>query len=226
MNLYRLVFSALALGSFSASASALSFVMDFDNIPVAVGPPTPPDQVFGSAVLGYYNNDPFYNRTGRQDWDVTFSDEALAICYRAAGRTCRGNFPPPPSGVSAVASESSSSFSFFVSQDLFVSKLSFYYTDAGTGSNPGVRLFSRGTELLTLALTPCPSGFCAWKEFVVPQNALDGAPVTSVAFLGTANAVAFDSISVTTTPIPEPSTYALMLGGMALLAGIARRRTR
>ena len=50
MNLSRLVFSALVLGSFSVSASALSFVMDFDNIPVAVGPPTPPNQVFGSLL--------------------------------------------------------------------------------------------------------------------------------------------------------------------------------
>ena len=226
MNLYRPVFAALALSIISVPASALSFVMDFDNIPEAVAPPTPPNQNFGSAVLGFYNNDPVYNRTGKQANDVTFSDEALAICYRAAAQGCRGNFPKPPSGVSAVATESSSSFSFAVSQGLFVSKLSFYYTDAGTGSNPGVRLFSGGTELLTLALPPCPSGFCAWKEFPVPQSALNGAPVTSVAFLGTANAVAFDSVSVTTTPIPEPSTYALMLGGMALLAGIARRRTR
>ena len=87
-----------------------------------------------------------------------------------------------------------------------------------------MRLFSDGTELLTLALTPCPGGFCEWKQFVVPQSALATAPVTSVAFLGSPNLVAFDSVSVTTTPIPEPSTYALMLSGLALLAGIARRR--
>jgi hypothetical protein len=31
---------------------------------------------------------------------------------------------------------------------------------------------------------------------------------------------------VTTTPIPEPSTYALMLAGLALVAGVARRRRR
>jgi hypothetical protein len=123
-----------------------------------------------------------------------------------------------------VGSVSSASFTFAVSPGLYVSRISFYFTDAGSGSNPAVRLFSGGTELLTLALTPCPGGFCEWKQFEVPQTALDGLPVTAVAFLGTANSVAFDSVSVTTTPIPEPSTYALMLGGLALLAGIARRR--
>ena len=30
--------------------------------------------------------------------------------------------------------------------------------------------------------------------------------------------------SLTVTPVPEPGTYALMLGGLALLGGVARRR--
>lgn len=226
MTLHRLAFAALALAVVSAPASALEFTMNFDGIPVAVGPPPPPSQAFGSAVLGFYNGDPVYGRAGAKLWDVTFSDEALALCSSALGEDCKGNFPAPPSGNSAVATVSSNSFSFVVSRGLYVSKLSFYYTDAGTGSNPAVRLFSDGTELLTLALVPCPAGFCNWKQFVVPQDALAKAPVTSVAFLGTPNTVAFDSVSVTTTPIPEPSTYALMLGGLALLAGIARRRSR
>ncbi len=226
MKTFRLAFAALALAVVSAPATALDFTMDFDDIPVAVGPPTPPDQTFGSAVLGFYNGDPVYGRTGSELWDVTFSDEALAICASFDNEDCKGNFPTPPSGGSAVGSVSTSSFTFAVSPGLYVSRLSFYYTDAGSSSNPAVRLFSGGTELLTLALTPCPGGFCEWKQFEVPQTALDGLPVTAVAFLGTANSVAFDSVSVTTTPIPEPSTYALMLGGLALLAGIARRRKR
>jgi hypothetical protein len=226
MTLHRIAFSALALAVVSAPASALDFTMDFDNIPVAVGPPPPPDQTFGSAVLGFYDNDPVYGRDGRQAFGVTFSPEALSICSFEVGEDCRGNFPTPPTGGSAVASESSNSFSFFVTPGLYVTQLSFYYTDAGTGSNPAVRLFSGSTELLTLALDPCESGFCDWKQFSVPQSALAQAPVTSVAFLGTANTVAFDDVSVTTTPIPEPSTYALMLGGLALLAGVARRRAR
>jgi hypothetical protein len=226
MNLTRIALTTLVCIGFSASAAALDFTMDFDDIPIAVGPPPPPSQVFGSAVLGFYNGDPVYGRAGSELWDVTFSDDALAICSSAISQSCKGNFPQPPSGNSAVASVSSSSFSFVVSTGLYISKLSFYYTDAGTGSNPAVRLFSEGTELGTLTLDPCPAGFCAWRQFVVPQDALNKAPVTSIAFLGTANQVAFDSVSVTTTPIPEPSSYALMLGGLVLLAGFTRRRNR
>ncbi|HEY1091541.1 MAG TPA: PEP-CTERM sorting domain-containing protein [Burkholderiaceae bacterium] len=33
-----------------------------------------------------------------------------------------------------------------------------------------------------------------------------------------------DRITLTVTPVPEPGTYALMFGGLALLAGVARRR--
>ena len=32
--------------------------------------------------------------------------------------------------------------------------------------------------------------------------------------------------SITLTPVPEPGTYALMLAGLAAVAGVARRRTR
>jgi hypothetical protein len=227
MKPHRLAFGALALAMVCAPAMAQgSFTMDFDGIPLAVPAPPQPDQTFGSAVLGYYNGDPGFGRTGNKAWDVTFSDEALAICAQFNDEDCKGNFPTPPSGNSAVGSVSTSSFTFFVSPGLYVSSLSFYYTDAGSSSNPGVRLFSGSTELLTLALTPCPGGFCPWREFEVPQSDLAGLPVTAVAFLGTPNAVAFDNVSVTTTPIPEPSTYALMLGGLALLAGLARRRAR
>lgn len=226
MTLHRLTFAALALAVVSGPASALDFTMDFDDIPVAVSPPPPPPQDFGSAVLGFYNDDPVYDRAGKEAWDITFSDEALAICARVLAQACKGNFPAPPSGSSAVGSVSSDRFTFVVTPGLYVTQLSFYYTDAGSGSNPAVRLFSDGTELLTLALDPCPAGFCDWKQYTVPQSALGGLPVTAVSFLGTANSVAFDNVSVTTTPIPEPSTYALMLGGLALVAGIARRRAR
>ena len=93
MTLHRLVFAALALAIVSVPASALDFTMDFDDIPVAVGPPPPPDQSFGSAVLGFYNNDPVYQRTGRQALDVTFSDEALSICSSALERRLQGQLP-------------------------------------------------------------------------------------------------------------------------------------
>ncbi len=36
----------------------------------------------------------------------------------------------------------------------------------------------------------------------------------------------FHSLSVTTNAVPEPETYALMLGGLGVAAFMARRRRR
>jgi hypothetical protein len=227
MKIHRLALSALALAALSAPALALAeeFTMTFDGIPVAVGTPEPPPQDFGSAVLGFYNNDPDYNRDGKQPWNVTFDANALAICGQDLGPSCAGIFPAPPSGISALGWVEGESVRFEVTGGLYVSKMSFAYSDEGTGSGFAVRLFSGTTELLTLSnFTPCGSPFCDWRTFTVPQDDLAKGLVTGVAFLGAANSVVIDDIAVTTTPIPEPSTYALMLAGLALVAGVARRR--
>jgi hypothetical protein len=46
----------------------------------------------------------------------------------------------------------------------------------------------------------------------------------SVAGIGTGTAGGFYTISSTITPVPEPHTYALMLGGLGALGFVARRR--
>lgn len=225
MNLLRTALAGAACLALAAPAAALDFTMTFDNIPVAVGPPPPPDQELGSAVLGFYDNDPVYQRAGRQPWNISFSADALAICSSALNQDCSGNFPAPPSGDSAVGTVSSDFFEFAVTPGLYVQQLSFYYTDAGQGSDPGVVLFSNGSQLGNpLQLGTCVGAFCEWKPYTVPSADLAQGLVTSVRFLGKANMVAFDNIAVTTAAIPEPSTYALLLGGLALVAGVARRR--
>ena len=201
--------------------------MDFDGIPVALPSPPAPDQQLGSAVLGYYNKDPLYGRDGAQPWNIVFSETALAICFDGSGDDCSGQFPAPPSGNSAVGTVRAEYFEFTVTPGLYVQKLSFYYTDAGQGSDPSVILYSNGAQLGTpLTLTPCVGAFCAWRQYTVSGEDLARGQVTAVRFLGTPNSVVFDNIAVTTTPVPEPATYALMLGGLALMAGVARRRRR
>jgi hypothetical protein len=242
MNLLRTVLASMACIAFAAPAAAQqSFLMDFDGpsgiiIPSASPDGGPDDPEFGSAVLGYYNGDPGPNnppfpRAGNQNWDITFSPEALAICAPFPPITtqddCSGNFPKPPSGVSAVGTvaEGITSFSFSVTPGLYVSKLSFDYTNGGAGSDPAVVLFSNGAQLGNpLVLTTCTGGFC-WASYEVSAEDLARGLVTSVQFQGQPNLVAFDNIAVTTAAIPEPSSYALMIGGLALLVGVARRRT-
>jgi hypothetical protein len=235
MKNLRLAFAVLALSAVSAPAVALDFTMDFDNIPSAApfGGPDDPDS--GSAVLGYYSGDvgtnPPFPRAGAIQWDTTFSPDALAICsFPQAGGDCQGLFPEAHSGVSAVGAIEATSFRFDVSPGLFVSKLSFWYNAGGSGSRPAVELFSGATSVFSQALAEClnpgQGGFCGWKEYQVPNDALFGKLITGVAFSNAPGKAVFDDVSVSTTPIPEPSTYALMLGGLALLAGLARRRAR
>ena len=47
---------------------------------------------------------------------------------------------------------------------------------------------------------------------------------TSVAGYGAAGTMGGYPVSQSITAVPEPQTYAMMLGGLALLAGMKRRR--
>ncbi len=225
---------AAAVALCAGSASAASFTMDFDGlnntgIPVApdnLGVPVP-DQTFGSAVLGYYNGDEPFDRTGNQDYDTTFDDAALAVCARTAAQGCKGNFPNANSGKWVVMSATTSSFNLRLTDGLMLASASFYYNANGDGSKPGVALYS-GNNLIgdALAFNECSgAAWCGWARAEIPQDRLTGHMITRIEFLGTQNKVVFDDITLSTSPIPEPSAYLLLLPGL-LVMGIAARRSR
>jgi len=228
MNPTRLAAVALAITGLCTPAWALDFTMNFDNIPVAMAPPPPPSQGFGSAVLGYYDNDPVYNRAGAQAWDTTFSSNALAI-GSLQDPNGQGNFATAHSGFSAVGMVVGSSFDLVVTDGLYVSALSLWY-NVQPGSSTSLQLFSAGANVFSHALSECSvggaDGFCGWTQYVVPESALAGALITRAAFSGLPNTAVFDDIAMTTTPVPEPSTYAFMLLGLSALATLRRRRAR
>lgn len=235
MNYTRTVLCSLACIAFSAPAAALSFTMNFDGPPSAlIIPSAYPegglyDPDVGSAVLGYYNGDsgsnPPFPREGSQSWNTVFSSSAVAVCSRTASIDCGGDFPATPSASGAVVAVDAESFYFEITGGLLVTQLSFYYGADGTGSEPGITLYSGSELIFVLELKGCEGGgFCGWEKFTVPESELAGKAITKVEFFGAPNKVAFDDIFVTTTPIPEPSTYALALAGLALVAGTTRRR--
>ncbi len=55
-------------------------------------------------------------------------------------------------------------------------------------------------------------------------SAYNGALGTSPGFVADANADRIKVLGVATSTVPEPSTYALLAGGLAAIAGVARRR--
>lgn len=226
---------ALACVAFSAPATALDFTINFDNIPPAGTPAEGEDSAYGSDILGYYDGDPglppTFPRAGNQLWNVVFAPAALAIASAEAGGF--GNFDSAHSGNSAAGSLEADGVSFELTPGLYVARMSFWYNAGGPGSDPAVHLYAGGVNVYSQALTLCAQtggdGFCGWTEYQVSDEVLksfagNGQMITKVVLGGAGNQVVYDDLFLSTAAVPEPSTYALMLGGLALVAGIARRR--
>ncbi len=230
MNCLRTAAAALAVAGLSLPAMALDFTMNFDDIPPAFPSGSPIDPAFGSAVLGYYNNDPIFDRAGKQAWDTTFGADTVAICsFPSAGGDCQGNFATAHSGISAAGAIFGTEVAFAVSPGLQITQLSFWY-DVTINSRPSVQLVAGGSSVFAQPLEECTvpgsDGFCGWKQYTVLQSDIAGKLITGVIFEAAPNSAVFDDVFLSTSPIPEPSTYALMLLGLAGVAVAGRRRRR
>jgi hypothetical protein len=239
MTLTRTAIATLALCCAATPALALDFTMNFDEIPRANTPPeSNGDFVLGSEILGYYNGDPEFGRSGNQAFDVNFFTGALAINSRE-DENGGGTFDRAYSGLGALGTVSNAEgASFELTTGVSLSALSFWYSAGGSNSNPSLQLFSGGTSVFSESLAICADpnesdGFCAWEQYVLSDRVVadltaQGKLITGVTFGATPNKAVFDDVSLTTATgvpvIPEPSTYALMALGLALVAGTARRR--
>jgi hypothetical protein len=212
--------TALVSAIFVASAATVwagqTFTLTFEGIPPITG------DTVGSSVLSFYNADP--TRQGSLPYNTTFSANALAIC-QGVDNGCTGGVPPSPGGGSYVGNVVDSSIEFNLTNNHLLSDLSFLYYLAAEDAKASVEFFSG--EVSEGAI-PLPGSVGQWLEFKGLTKPFDvDDRVTRVRFLSTTNSAVFDDIRVMTTgetSIPEPSTYALMVTSLALLAGVRRRR--
>ncbi|UUX94458.1 PEP-CTERM sorting domain-containing protein [Aquabacterium sp. J223] len=193
----------------AAPAFAAPILIDFE---------LPSSSSFGS-ILEYYNGGTDAAGNSGPDLGVSFGGGALALLNDAAGPY----FSNAPSAVGVMTPVDADST---LNSDLAFTGLSFYYSSA-VRSSDAVEVWSglNGTgtllasfNLLANATTGCSdTAFCNF-------NMLAGtfADARSVVFSAGLEA-AFDNITI--TPIPEPSTYALMVLGLAGL-GVAARRNK
>ena len=102
---------------------------------------------------------------------------------------------------------------------------------AGTASFSGRMAADNAvTVLLNSHAISSASGFTGWSAFASNGGFIDG--VNTIEFVvtnwaqngGNPTGLRVEFTDSTVTPVPEPETYAMMLGGLALVGAIARRR--
>ena len=87
--------------------------------------------------------------------------------------------------------------------------VSFNGGDEGVSPSNGDQVNPNSNRLVTLTFT----GADQWN-------------VTGLEFSSTGNAFEFDNVKVTTAAVPEPASWALMLGGFGAIGGAMRSRRR
>ena len=216
----KLVTGIVASAVLALSANAQ--VLRFDGI--AVGN--------GTAPIGN-----FYNGGGgpANNFGITFFGNALAINSSAGNCGGGGNFAQQPSGCGALFFLSGSQTGMNRTAG-FQTGFSLFYTAVSQAGSVGVwsGLNGTGTLLATLLLPTTGDGgnvpgcegtnFCPFRAVGIGF----AGTAQSVVFAGVADQIAFDNITfgavVPEGVVPEPSTYALMLTGLAGLAAARRRR--
>ncbi len=200
MKLSRVAALAL-LAMAPALAAASSFVVDFEH-----------PWNYGSDVNGYYAGGTADDGTAGVNWGVSFvnvtglSNDA-DFTYYAGAPSPVGTAYAHDNAYMNVGAGVDGNLSFFYSTPIAVTGAIKAYSGLnGTGALLGT--FDLGAN--------SGESYDTWNSVTLR---FDGV-AQSFDFTGSANVVGFDNISA----VPETASMAMMLGGMALLAGLARRR--
>ncbi len=202
--------------SMAAPASAAVVTLDFEGI------------ANGASVGNYYNGG------GGTNYGVSFSNDTLALIDADAGGG--GNFANEPSANTIMFFLNANNAILNVAAG-FTTGFSFWYTSSTSASvTVWDGLNGTGNLLGTINLTAqfnqnCsgdPTGqFCNWTNAGVAF----GGTAKSINFGGTANQTGYDNITfgsdrATGGAVPEPATWAMMIGGFGMVGGAMRYRRR
>jgi len=227
---FKLELAALTALALSAAGAAQAGVvsLNFEGINATY----PSGYAF---INGFYDGGVSSDGTTGVNYGITFSANAQAICLNSTtvfcSNTSRGGLAPgSDKGGLFFLSGSSTTMNYAAGFD---TGFSFNYADPNTAGG-FVQVYDGldGTGALlasiSLALTPsnCPSYGAAYCPFV-PIGVSFAGVGKSIVFGGVANFVVFDDVTFgSASPgVPEPATWALLLGGFGV-AGAALRRRR
>jgi len=187
-------------------------------------------------ILDFYNGGTSSDGTSGVNYGVSFSSNALAICLNTPGVSCsntsRGGLAPGSEKAGLFfLSGTSTTLNYAAGFD---TGFSFNYAEPNTNGGfvqvwDGLDGTGNLLGQLNLALTPstCSGIYSAQYCPFVPLGLAFLGTGKSIVFGGVADFVVFDDITFgAVNPgggVPEPATWAMMIGGFGL-AGMALRR--
>jgi PEP-CTERM motif len=234
MNSKFLKASGVAVAALMAtSASAAVVSLNFEGINAAY-----PSTNYAQ-ILNFYNGGTSNQATSGTNYGVSFGSNALAICLNTIGNntgcsnTSRGGVGDPGSQRGGLFFlQGNQTFLNYAAG--FTTGFSFNYVSVSFAGSVNVYdgLNGTGNVLGTLNLVPnsgsCPgynAGFCPFRAAGVNF----AGTAMSIGFGGVANQIVFDDVTFgSSTPggVPEPATWAMMIGGFGAIGGTMRYRRR
>lgn len=230
--MYKKVLAAALLSTLAPVAPAAAAVVSLNFEGIAPYPNS-------SDVLiqNYYNGGTASNGASGPNLGVGFSANALLICLNTIGVSCsntsRGGIGDPASARGALFFLSGSQ-TYLNYAAGFTTGFSFNYAAINSGGSVGVYdgLNGTGNLLGTINLTTTPStcsGYSAAFCPFVPIGVSFAGTARSIGFGGVANQIIFDDVTFgSSTPgsVPEPASWALMIGGFGAVGYAMRRRQK